>query len=79
MQALYLPHRYIHTQQLMETFDMSRQEYGAIYGLPSIPNIFASVIGGAVVDRISADRASLLFSFLVVVGSLFTVAAPPIK
>ena len=36
----------------MDTFGMSRQEYGAIYGLPGIPNIFASLVGGAIVDRI---------------------------
>lgn len=35
---------------------MSREQYGALYGLPAIPNIFASLIGGALVDFMGSGR-----------------------
>lgn len=42
--------------ELMEEFGMSRQAYGALYGLPAIPNIFASLIGGGLVDTIGSGK-----------------------
>lgn len=42
--------------ELMEEFGMSRQAYGALYGLPAIPNIFASLIGGGLVDGIGSGK-----------------------
>ena len=40
--------------QLMQAFGMSKAQYGALYGLLAIPNIFASVLGGALVDVIGS-------------------------
>lgn len=57
---------------------MSRQAYGAIYGLPAIPNICASVLGGALVDSIGSDRSALLLALVVVLGSLLTSLSAPL-
>lgn len=45
-------------RQIMTDFQMTRETYGALSGLPAIPNIFASPIGGAIVDRLGAGEYS---------------------
>lgn len=40
----------------MKDFHISREAYGALYGLPAIPNIFASLLGGALVDTMESGK-----------------------
>lgn len=52
---------------------------GALSGLPAIPNIFASPIGGAIVDRFGADKCCVVYAALVMVGSALLSLALPLE
>jgi len=45
----------------MLDFNMTKATYGALSGLPAIPNIFASPIGGAIVDKFGADKCCVIY------------------
>lgn len=45
---------YIQTQQLINDFGMTRETYGALSGLPAIPNVVFGPLGGVVVDWMGA-------------------------
>lgn len=42
------------TTQLIDDFGMTREMYGALSGLPAIPNIVFGPLGGVIVDWIGA-------------------------
>lgn len=50
--------------QLIVDFGMTRETYGALSGLPAIPNIVFGPLGGAVVDWLGAGTyTTFLFEF----------------
>ncbi|TFJ87943.1 hypothetical protein NSK_001289 [Nannochloropsis salina CCMP1776] len=54
---------------------MSIKTYGVVSGLPSLSSIFACLVGGPVIDAIGADKACVLFTFIVLLGnSMATVS-----
>jgi hypothetical protein len=62
-------------QQLMAHMPMSIKTYGVVSGLPSLSSIFACLVGGPVIDAIGADKACVLFTFIVLLGnSMATVS-----
>lgn len=65
----FLPLALPPNHQLMADMGMSLRMYGVVGGLPSLSSIFASLVGGAVVDSIGADRGCLLFAAVVLMGS----------
>lgn len=46
----------IQTQQLINDFGMTRETYGALSGLPAIPNVVFGPVGGVVVDWMGAGE-----------------------
>lgn len=56
---------------------MTKATYGALSGLPAIPNTFASPIGGAIVDKFGADKCCVIYAALVLLGSAFASLAVP--
>jgi MFS family permease len=45
---------------------------GTLNAIYSFPNLFMVLVGGIIIDRIGTRRASILFSFLVMIGSVIT-------
>lgn len=50
---------------------------GLLQGIYSVPNIFTVVLGGLLIDRIGAKKATMIFGSLCLLGAIITVLDPP--
>lgn len=57
---------------LISQLHFSQSQVGLLNAIYSLPNVFMVFIGGIIIDRIGTKKASLLFTSLIVIGSLLT-------
>jgi MFS family permease len=61
---------------LIQVFHTNRAAIGSMYSVYSFAAVFAVLGGGMLIDRTGVRRASMIFSFLVVVGAAIVAWAP---
>ncbi len=61
---------------LIQVFHTNRAAIGSMYSMYSLAAVFAVLGGGVLIDRAGVRRASMVFSFLVVVGAAIVAWAP---
>jgi MFS family permease len=57
---------------LIQQLYFTNENIGLLQGIYSFPNIIMVLIGGIIIDRIGTKKAALIFTFLVLLGALFT-------
>ncbi len=57
---------------LSSQLGFSDSQIGLLQAIYSFPNVIMVLIGGMIIDRIGTRKASLLFSFLVMLGAIIT-------
>ncbi|MDP4282099.1 MAG: MFS transporter [Bacteroidota bacterium] len=58
---------------LKDQLKFTDSDLGLLQGIYSFPNIIMVLIGGLIIDRIGTKKASLIFSFFVLLGAFITV------
>src|SRR5262245_64689359 len=61
---------------LQRELGFSDSQLGALNAIYSAPNIVMVLIGGVIVDRIGAGRATFWFALICLIGAMLTAAAP---
>eukprot|EP00347_Sterkiella_histriomuscorum_P008166 403346132 len=64
------------TQELLEKYEITNVEYGMLFSIYSIPNIFLSLVTGLVIDRMGIRKSTICFNFIILFGQgLFALSS----
>ena len=63
---------------LIQSFDITRAEFGAIKTIYSVAAILCLLIGGILIDRIGTRKSSLIFSTVIALGACIIAVSPNI-
>ena len=64
---------------LTEQLGFTDTNIGLLQAIYSAPNVIMVLLGGIIIDRIGARRASVLFGFLCLLGAVITAATPQVE